>query len=317
MLSKDGFATYNVILWFVTILVSICLLGTSFSILAPWQYGVTYNKNILYLETDRIHGASRGSAGRRFTGLGVDLLKFPKTVQTLEFSYHESADEGNITCRTQEGLPVNLGIAMQYILDKDKLPDMFLNYGGPDKQKKFLAKYARGAIRNVCVKRPIVEWFPSRTELGEDMMQACNEVFKSKGAIIRSLQLLYIGIPFNVQKQIEDTAVAAQGIQQAEYNVSAERVRADTRILKAVQNNKIIGIESNAFANATIVTASAAATALNLSVSAEIDIYKNAQKTLNLTKEELLAYMWIHAVRGNDQSSQVIEVGMPSSVDSA
>lgn len=211
-----------------------------------------------------------------------------------------------------EGLPVNLGVAMQYTLETSNLADMYLRYGTVPEHKKFLAKYARAAIRDVCVKRPIQSWFPNRTALGTDFFNSVSAQLLPEGAKMRSLQLLYIGIPFAVQKQIEDTAVAAQGIQEAEYNVSAEQVRADTRILKAQQQNKIIGIRAIAFANESIVAARASAKALNLSVGSEIEVYKNASAELKLTQEELLAYMWLHAVRGNDESSQIVELAAPT-----
>lgn len=273
-----------------------------------------FNKNIMYLTTSTVYGVERGDAGRRHTGLGVDLLKYPKTIVNLEFSYHGSADAGNITCRTAEGLPVNVGVAMQYTLETANLANFYLRYGDIPTQKKFLARYARSAILDVCVMRPIAEWFPNRTALGTDFFNHVAKVFTPEGAKMRSLQLLYIGIPSDVQKQIEDTAVAYQGIQQAQYNVSAEQVRADTRLLKVQQSNLIVGIQAEAFANKSFLAANAAARALNLSVSSEIDVYKNATSTLNMTKDELLAYMWLHTVRGNMDSNQIIEVGLPSTV---
>ena len=125
---KEFFATYNMILWGLTIFVSICMLGTSFSILKPWQYGIEYDNNVRFLHSE-VFGGGRKDSGRFHTGLGVDFIKFPKTVVELEFSYHKDANAGNITCRTMEGLPVNLGVAMQYTLMPEMLAEMYLRYG--------------------------------------------------------------------------------------------------------------------------------------------------------------------------------------------
>jgi hypothetical protein len=54
--------------------------------------------------------------GIHVLGLGHYFLPYPTTLQTLEFSHGKKADLPTISCRTEDGLSLNLEISFQYEL---------------------------------------------------------------------------------------------------------------------------------------------------------------------------------------------------------
>ena len=85
---------------FVVALVSVCLFGTSFSVLHPLEMALKYNENIHLLHEGTVYGAHRGDSGRFFTGFNIHFLKFPKELQQVEFSDHTQADYPRMIVRT-------------------------------------------------------------------------------------------------------------------------------------------------------------------------------------------------------------------------
>jgi len=52
--------------------------------------------------------------GIHFLGVGHSFIKYPKTVQTIEFSEERAANGASIKSRTLDGLEVILEISFQY-----------------------------------------------------------------------------------------------------------------------------------------------------------------------------------------------------------
>lgn len=67
--------------------------------------------------------------GLHHIGFGHSFLKFPKTVQTIEFSKEKNANRGAIESRTLDGLEVSLEVSFQYLLQQDNLFKLYNLYG--------------------------------------------------------------------------------------------------------------------------------------------------------------------------------------------
>jgi hypothetical protein len=90
------------------ILVGGILLILGFSVLEATEYGLDYSwvsKNV----DRKIY-----ENGLHFLGIGHSFIRFPKMVQTIEFSKERSANQGPIQSRTLDGLEVVLEISFQY-----------------------------------------------------------------------------------------------------------------------------------------------------------------------------------------------------------
>jgi len=55
------------------------------------------------------------SNGLYFLGIGHSFFRFPKNVQTVEFSHDRVASRSSIKSRTSDGLEVTLEISFQYV----------------------------------------------------------------------------------------------------------------------------------------------------------------------------------------------------------
>lgn len=90
------------------IFVGTLFLILGFSVLEATEYGLDYSwisKNV----DRKIY-----ENGLHFLGIGHSFIKFPKMVQTIEFSKERTANQGPVQSRTADGLEVILEISFQY-----------------------------------------------------------------------------------------------------------------------------------------------------------------------------------------------------------
>lgn len=80
-----------------------------FSVLEATEYGLDYSwvsKNV----NKKVY-----ENGLHFLGIGHSFIRFPKMVQTIEFSKDSSANQGPVQSRTLDGLEVVIEISFQYM----------------------------------------------------------------------------------------------------------------------------------------------------------------------------------------------------------
>ena len=90
------------------ILVGGILLILGYSVLEATEYGLDYSwvsKNV---------DKTIYENGLHFLGIGHSFIRFPKMVQTIEFSKERNANQGPVQSRTADGLEVILEISFQY-----------------------------------------------------------------------------------------------------------------------------------------------------------------------------------------------------------
>jgi len=90
------------------IIVGSIFLLLGYSVLEATEYGLDYSwisKNV----EKKVY-----ENGLHFLGVGHSFIRFPKMVQTIEFSKERSANQGPVQSRTLDGLEVVLEISFQY-----------------------------------------------------------------------------------------------------------------------------------------------------------------------------------------------------------
>ncbi len=93
----------------IFILVGGIFLILGFSVLEATELGLDYSwisKNV----DKKIY-----ENGLHFLGIGHSFIRFPKQVQTIEFSKDATANLGAVQSRTLDGLEVILEISFQYV----------------------------------------------------------------------------------------------------------------------------------------------------------------------------------------------------------
>ena len=99
---------------------SIIMISMSFSSLPTVEYGLDYNAITLTVDNK-----TYGAAGMYFLGLGHSFIKFPRTIQTIEFN---AAHRDLLHTRTLDGLPLTLGVSFQYRYIPQHLYDLYRAY---------------------------------------------------------------------------------------------------------------------------------------------------------------------------------------------
>ena len=99
---------------------SFIMIMMSFSSLPTVEYGLDYNAITLTVDN-----RTYDSAGLYFLGLGHSFIKFPRTIQTIEFN---AAHDDLLHTRTLDGLPLTLGVSFQYRYIQQHLYELYRAY---------------------------------------------------------------------------------------------------------------------------------------------------------------------------------------------
>lgn len=186
----------------------------SISSLSYNQVGLNYSGIFKSVE-DRTY-----EPGIHFVGLGHTFIPFDITINTIEFSKTKDATLPLISCRTKDGLKLELEVSFQYRVLKDKIYDIYTTYG--ENMKTVLLRIALDSISDTGTQYRAIDFFTQRTDISEKMKTQLNtRLNKDINAEVVYFQLRSIDLPDQYELSIQNTEVTKQGIQKAE----AERIK--------------------------------------------------------------------------------------------
>jgi hypothetical protein len=175
-----------------------------------------------------------------FIGIGHSFIKFPKNVQTLEFSNDRTANRKPIESRTSDGLEVILEVSFQYSLQTENLFKMYSAFG--DKYQTFFQNVAVDILTEEATKYTAYDFFMDRGRIKDDFQVSLNRVFSNICfANIQFLQLRSVDLPNLFEESIQESEVKKQDIQKAMAELNKVRVEVDTKI-KAANFQKDVAI---------------------------------------------------------------------------
>merc|ERR1719399_344497 len=188
----------------VTVLATlIVLLAISFASLEQLDYGLNYNSISLQIE-DKVYA----QAGLYFLGVGHSFIKYPRVLQTIEFS---ADDNGRLQTRTSDGLPVKLSISFQYIYDESRLRELYLTF--KKQEVEVYENTAKAVIANVATNFSAYTFFNDKQGIATEMELKMADVFYSKlMASIAAFQITRVELPAEFQNAILDSIEAKQNI---------------------------------------------------------------------------------------------------------
>jgi regulator of protease activity HflC (stomatin/prohibitin superfamily) len=282
--------------------------------------GLKYNANSLQLMTDTTYGEQVGQGGRFFVGLGVSFLRFEKTMQKITMRTGDSEAETasgatlkSIDARTLDGLPITLALSVQYKFKTApaELGALYNEYEGA--HADFFVRFIRAKVRDTAATYVANAYFTQRQAIASQMLADLRVDFTGRHVTIESLQLLDILIPTALKNAIENTAIANQEIGQAQFDLEATRVSAQTLILQTKQTNKVTVLDARAAAKAAKTTADALALKVNIINNAERTAYGNLKSTLNMTNSDFLKWVWLESIAENQGLKTTLNVDVPVS----
>jgi hypothetical protein len=286
---------------------SIVLFSVSFGVINPTAVGIVYDHNTQHIESDKLYGG-----GRYLVGLGREFITFPTTWSTIKMGNFAGADAGALSVRGADGFIVTIEVSFQYVVS-DKIEDLvrlYLDFGGT--HKSTYIKTAQAVIRDVASNYQAFDFFTSRTLVSQDMQEALNHTFHRLYARVPYFQLVNMAFDTQFATAIEETQIAYQDIQKAQYEQRVQQVQADNSVQVA-----------QSLANITIVTATATATSHLAQIQAEANAlkYRVIQQTaglselrskLNLTSnQDLLAYSFVTAIKESGVTDMNIAMQYP------
>lgn len=271
---------------------AILLLFFSWAIVLPTEMALRYNFVLKTVSSEVIT-----APGIQFLGPFSSLIKYPKTIQTLEYNAnHRDLLDG----RTRDGLPLILGLAFQYRLLPDGLYNLYHTY--ENAEGDYLEVYRLMAIHIIteqATKFTAYQFFNEKQKIAEGMRKALDEYFqKHLYATVESLQINEDDLPQAFTDTILTSATCKQNITKMEKTQEAKVIEFQTaRVVARAQANvtvqKAYGqrhqILQNGRADAAIIEAY---------VQAELQAYGQIHDELGLGGADLVSYIWYDMLAG-------------------
>jgi len=211
--------------------VGIPLICTSFEYV---QYNeLAFKKNTL---TNKVDTTQVYRNGRYSVGPSVDMVRFPRTYQKVEFSGAKALQVFNA-----EGLSVGLDASFFFKIQEANLPKMFSAYG-TNIVSKALA-IAESTLKNSAVTFTIEQYLKNRSIITQtfnrNMTAAMNTIYLDVDDY--KFQLRQITFPDQIRNKYLDAAVVLQREKQFQFEQEAKLIRDNTiKLTKATKANTTV-----------------------------------------------------------------------------
>jgi regulator of protease activity HflC (stomatin/prohibitin superfamily) len=286
----------------VLVVAAIVVFLVSFGSLDPTELGLNYSWPSQSVE-------DKGYAnGRYWLGLGHSFIKFPGTVQTIQFSDEDhNSQGGSLSSRTSDGLEVVLETSFQYQLNASSVYGLYQKYG-TDYERVFTTM-AMDSITTIATEFNATAFFNDRTKIGLAMEDQLQATFGDSYATIAYFQLRKTSLPHDFETAIQDTEVKRQDIQTAMAEKQNQEVQMQTKVLQAQQQAQEIAFNANATAQSTLAFVDAYVRQFKLSQELQAEGFKPIKDKLG--EDQLLDYMRMRAIRDHPDQLSVVNIMKP------
>lgn len=273
----------------VVVLAAVCMLCfMSVGFVEQNEYGLVYNWMTKQIGTKVVHG------GTHLIGFWNSFVTFPATVRTIEFSERVGLRTAEpLSTRTKEGLGLHLSISFQYLLEKEKIPELYaltnIAYEG------LFTRIARDQLLEAAAEYEGPQYWLQRRHIGAHMRRLVDSKLKESHSLLWGLQLLTIDLPDRYEKSITMTQVQNQIIRTRRSQQFAASIRADTEVMRAGYTRDISIVRADAQANFTLATKLALAEAARRKIAAEAEAIQYARGKLGLSAHGAVEYQEMSA----------------------
>ncbi|KAA0151695.1 hypothetical protein FNF27_02493 [Cafeteria roenbergensis] len=273
----------------VTIL-TVALVGCSFSTLEWTQAGVGYNTFDRSIDSTRVY-----LGGRYFLGLARSFYVFPTTYQTIEFSRNADADSAALVAQTPDGA-VTFDVSLQYQLDLTKLVEVYrafeLNY-----HDRFV-RIAQAALQNAAVSVSDVSLFyTSRVQIQNDLLlPAVRAALGEQHALVQDLQLRRVTLPSKTEQEVVAKLVRKQEEVTAIKRQQQATIASRTDVLVADVRKDIELYQSNRTAEARILLETATAEAVALTLDQQSVSFNSLRNGVGLSGADVVRLRFLDEI---------------------
>jgi regulator of protease activity HflC (stomatin/prohibitin superfamily) len=258
-------------------------------------------------------------SGRHYIGVAHSFIVLPRVFQSIDFTQTERGqdalvpDAPPLNSRTRDGLSIQLEVSFQYKLSSDKVLSVFdkfaLDY------KKTIIQIARDVIRDIASDYDAFEFFTQRKQIGDAMEVALKKELLTIDITIEFVQLRDVNLPTEYENVIEAKEIQRQQIPKAQYEQEAELVVAETQLLLASKNAEIVRVNAAAESDRIRIDSYANANTTLNTIAAYSTAYKELTDSLNLTPDQLEAYVWIDTFESHDSAELIVSLEKPAILD--
>lgn len=170
------------------IIVLVIFLAFSIDSLSYNQVGLNYSGIFKSVENKTYE------PGFHFVGLGHNFIPYDVTLSTVEFSKSKDATLPLISCRTKDGLKLDLEISFQYRVLTNKIYDIYTTFG--DNMKTVLLRIALDSISDAGTMYKAIDFFTIRQDISATMKDILNKrLQKDLNVEVIFFQLRSIDLP--------------------------------------------------------------------------------------------------------------------------
>lgn len=227
------------------------------------------------------------SNGVAYVGPSNRFIRFPTT---------QVQEQMTVRARTLDGLAVETEISFNFALlqNVNSLVSLFYHYGEFDAEDGVAVAFnrmGRNIFRTVLSDVSAVQLLVNRAGVEASMQSRLGEALAAQGARVDSVQILDINYPdaFDNARVRQETAI--QSANRAQNELSVARIDAQTSVNRAEREAASYQLNAQATAQTTRLNTVAKIAALKADMSAQAAAYAQARAELQLSSEELAAYV--------------------------
>lgn len=252
------------------------------------------------------------SSGRYYLGIGHGFIKFPATVQTIQFANEADSVGPMLRSRTSDGLEVQLEVSFQYQLNASDIHGLYMAFG-LDYEKVFIT-LAMDMVTALATNYNATAFFNDRITIGMDMEDQLKQTFGQVAhAQVPFFQLRSVDLPADFEHAIQDTEVKKQDIQTAMAERENQEVVMETKVLQAQQKAQEIAFQANASAQDVILQANAYVAQFSLSQQLQAQslqpIYDDFFKG---SEDQFMEYLQVRTLRNHPDTNSIVNMGAPA-----
>eukprot|EP00933_Yihiella_yeosuensis_P019152 TRINITY_DN15540_c1_g2_i1.p1 TRINITY_DN15540_c1_g2~~TRINITY_DN15540_c1_g2_i1.p1 ORF type:complete len:327 (+),score=53.70 TRINITY_DN15540_c1_g2_i1:40-981(+) len=249
-------------------------------------------------------------AGLYLLGPGHSFIRFPSTVQTIQFSNERGSSGGMLRSRTSDGLEVSLEVSFQYQLNVTSAYDLYHKFGTD--YERIYVNMAMDLLTRVATIYNASQFFSDRQKIALGMEEELKSHFGTDGyCSIPFFQLRSVDLPKAFDDAIQDTEVKKQDIQTAQAEYGNQEVQMQTQVLQALQQAKAIALKANASAQTILLNMNAYVKQFALAQELQAESLKPLYGKLNKDEKLLLEYMSVRALRDHPAQHTVVNLPQP------
>ena len=221
------------------------------------------------------------------------FIKFPSTFITVDLNER--------TCVSRDGLLVVFDVTFQYRMTEENVLPAIQKYRDFDKWATVVEAAGLSAIHHSCSNFVIAEFQNKRGEIQTNMEE--NVRIKLEGdpkdalkegvfAKVVALQLQNIDLPKEYNAAVQEKQSAEEDIALAQNERKQETTKADTELLRSVEEARKIKDTAKNEAEVLLTEARLKAEETTFAFQKEAETIAEVKSALNLTTEGVLAYLY-------------------------